>query len=185
MAIQTWIADGVARAAEALCERHAFDTDLEILETRCCALAEHGAEGLRVSSDEELVAGALLAFHGPLSGASLLAMEPHDALAWSQAGGVSTDPIVTFLELSGLVLESVIESAAEALGATTEVGQPTLQESSLTGCLLQTHAPSDTVLTSCRVRIVAGRQTYDATLHLLMDPKCMFAMLGALSVAAH
>jgi len=185
MAVQTWIADGVTRAAEGLAERHAFDTDLEILETRCCALADYGAEGRSVTADEEVIAGVLLSFQGPLCGASLLAMDPHDALAWSQAGGESGDPIGTFLELGGDVLGSVIESAAEALEIRTEVGRPTLEETSLTGCLLRTHAPSDTVLTSCRLRIMAGRQAYDATLHLLMDPKRMFAMLGALAVAAH
>lgn len=185
MAIQVWIADGVERAAEGLRERHAFDTELEILETRCCALAEHGAEGLSLGTHDEVVAGVLLAFQGPLCGASLLAMDPHDALGWSQAGGVTTDPISTYLELSARVLGSVVESAAEALETRTEIGQPKLEETSLTGCLLRTHAPSDTVLTSSRVRIVAGREVYPASLHLLMDPKRMFAMLAALSVAAH
>ncbi len=184
MAVQLWIAEGVTCGADELSERHAVDTELEILETHCGTLSEFGREGLR-PADEDITASVLLSFHGRLSGATLFTMEPEDALAWARADGSEGDPVATYLDLAREVLSSVIISASAALGVETEIGRPKLVERTLGGCLLSTHAPSDTVLTSSRLRLQAGRMYYDASLHLLMEPKVMGAMLGALNIASN
>jgi len=121
MAIQAWVADGVARATEELVETHAVDTDADVLESRSCALGEYGSSEFPVA-DDDLVAGVLMAFRGALSGAGLLVMDPEDALSWATADGPKPDPVSTYVELAERVLTSVVESASLALEAATEVG---------------------------------------------------------------
>jgi hypothetical protein len=182
LAIQEWVADGVDRAAEALTETHAVDTEITALETLCCALRDFGSDPSHGRGDE-LVAGVLLPFRGTLTGAGLLSMDPEDALAWAHSDGSCEDPIETILELGTRMLSAVIESASAALQAPTEIGKAKLEESSLAGCLLSTHAPSDTVLIRTRIEITAGHQSQHANLSLLMEPKVVSALLGALSVS--
>ncbi len=184
MAIQLWVAEGVARAADELSETHAVDSRIQVDETRCCTLGNCGPDGW-FSSHDDVTAGVLLSFHGPLSGDVLLCMEPEQALAWSQAGSTSHDLVRTYVDLASGVLNAVVKSAAEELDVATESGVAELVEMSAPGCLIQTHAPSDTVVVCSRLRIRAGRQHLTADLYLLLDPKLMSAMLGALSVSAH
>lgn len=171
------------RAAEQLADRHAFDTEITVLETRCCALGDFASEGL--PGGEDLIAGVMRAFRGRLAGASLLSMEPEDALAWVVADGDGENPLETYVDLGGCVLAAVAEAAAEAIGVEVEVGEPRLEESSIAGCLLLTHAPSDSVLVSSRLEVRAGGQHLSAQLHLVMEPKVISALLGALSVSLH
>jgi len=176
------VADGVDRAADALTETHAVDTEITTLETLCCALGDFGTDASH-GHDDEVVAGVLLPFRGTLSGAGLLSMDPEDALAWARSDGDCDSPIETFLELGACMLAAVIQSASSALRAPTENGAAKLEESSLAGCLLSTHAPSDTVLIRTRIEIRAGHQHHHANLSLLMEPKVVSALLAALSVS--
>lgn len=182
LAIQEWVADGMDRAADALTETHAVDTEIVALETLCCALGDFGTDSSH-GRDDELVAGVLLPFRGTLCGAGLLSMDPEDALAWARSDGECASPIEVYLELGTRMLSAVIESASAALQAPTEIGQAQLEESSQAGCLLRTHAPSDTVLIRTRIEINAGHQRHRADLSLLMEPKVVSALLGALSVS--
>jgi len=183
LAIQAWIAEGVDRASEELAESHAFDTEITVLESHCCALADFGVQGLGVG--EELVAGVLRGFRGPLAGASLLAMEPEDALSWSLSSGQGHSPIETYVELAGDVLGAVVETAGEALEVDVELGTSRLEEDSIAGCLLRTHAPSDTVVVSARLEIKAAGHPVIGHLLLVMEPKVVSALLGALAVSLH
>jgi hypothetical protein len=176
------VADGVDRAADALTESHAVDTEITALETLCCSLGEFGSDASH-GRDDDLVAGVLLPYRGTLCGAGLLSMDPEDALSWARCDGVCQSPIETFVELGSRMLAAVIESASRALGAPTEIGAAKLEESSLAGCLLSTHAPSDTVLIRTRIEITAGHQRRRADLSLLMEPKVVSALLGALAVS--
>lgn len=182
LAIHDWVADGAEQAADALTEIHAVDTTIVALETHCSALGDLGDDGA-AGHDDALVAGVLLPFRGTLCGAALLSMDPEDALAWARADSGSTDPVATYLEIGGRILSCVIEAASRTMGVPTEVGQARLEESSLVGCLLATHAPSDTVLIRTRVEIEAGHQQLPAEVCLLMEPKIVSTLLGALSVA--
>lgn len=183
LAIQAWIADGVDRAAEELAETHAFDTEITVLETRCRALGEFGTDASDVA--EDLTAGVLGACRGRLAGTALLAMEPDDALAWMRSDGNGAPPIETYLKLGGRLLASVMRSAAEALDVDVEMAAPSLAEASVASCLARTHAPLDTVLISSQLEIRAGRQQLPAQLHLIIEPKLVSALLGALAVSLH
>jgi hypothetical protein len=174
----------VDRAAEELAERHAFDTELTVLETRCCALAQFGVD-TGVDPGDDLVAGVMRAFRGRLTGTGLLAMEPEDALAWSLAGGSEHSPVDTYVGLAGTVLGAVAGSAAEALGVEVELAPARLEEDSVAGCLIRTHAPSDTVVVCARLEIRAGGHPAPARLLLVMEPKVVSALLGALAVSLH
>jgi hypothetical protein len=173
----------VDRAGEELAETHAYDTELTVLDTRCCALADFGHGGPVVGDD--CVAGVMRAFRGRLAGAALLSMEPEDALAWSRADGGGGSPIETYVALAGDVLGAVALTAAEALDVEIELGESRLEEESVGGCLLRTHAPSDTVVVASRLEIRAGGQPLTAYLLLLMEPKVVSALLGALAVSLH
>jgi len=183
LAIQAWIADGVDRAAEELAERHAFDTEITVLDTRCRALGDFGDDV--TDAGEDMNAGVLGALRGGLSGTALLAMEPDDALAWMLSDGNSAPPVDAYVRLAGSVLASVGRSAAEALDVEVELAAPALVEDSVASCLARTHAPLDTVLISSRLEIRVGRQLLPAQLHLIIEPKLVSALLGALSVSLH
>jgi hypothetical protein len=182
LAIQCWIADGVIQAAEELSDRYADGTRIDLRELGCCALAELGETEPR-PPDDDLVAGVLLAFEGPLAGVALLAMEPEDALWWARGGAGDVDPVATYVELAGCVLGHVVDSVGASLGLASELGRPRLEENSLVGCLARTHAPSDTVVLSSRLRLEAGGRHCEAWLYLLMAPKRLASLAGAMGVA--
>ena len=104
MAIQLWIAEGVTRALDDLSEIHAVDSAVEILDLRCCTLGEFGRDGLH-TRDDDIVAVVARSYRGPISGATLFAMEPEDALAWACADGEQSDPVQTYLELGGHLMD--------------------------------------------------------------------------------
>jgi hypothetical protein len=184
IAIQAWIAEGADRAAEELAEDYSADTEIDVLETRCCALADFGTANLPASADD-VVAGSLVSFHGGIQGAALLAMEPVDALGWARTNDADAEPVASYLAQSNQILTAVVESAARALGVDTHVGRPVLEEAPIAGCLLRTHAPSDTMIVCSRVEITAGRQRFASSLFVLLEAKVVNAILGALSMSVH
>jgi len=184
MAIQTWMAQGLDRAAETLREIHAVDSEIEVRETRCCSLADFAAGGLYPPEDDA-VAGVLVPLQGGLSGVAMLAMAPDDALAWSRCDADGRDPAARFLELGRRVLDEVIESACEALNVDCKRGDASLQEDLLVACLLETHAPSDTAVVCSRFTLYAGRQEFCGYLYLLVEPKRIARLLAALCVSLH
>lgn len=184
MAIQVWLVDGVARATEVLSEKYLGETEVDVGETVCCALGDFGTDGLQ-SEDDELIAGALLAFRGAFCGAALLAMEPDAALGWARSADPSADAIRVYLALAEQMLRSVVESAASVLDVSTEIGRPKLEERSLGGTLLQTHAPSDTAVIGSRLEIFVDGAHFPARIFLLTDSKTISGILRALRVSSN
>lgn len=184
MAVQVWITEGMDLAAERISEIHSFDTDLCIERTRCYALSEiseHAAD----ESDADWRACVLRPFTGKFRGVAILSMEADEALAWVVADGAKKDIVGTYIDLAGRLVEGLIDSARKAVEPNLNLGCSRFREDTLTGCLLSTHAPSDTVAIASRVRIRSGGRELDGQLHVLMDPKSMGQLLGALSVSLH
>jgi hypothetical protein len=184
MAIQVWITDGMERAAERISEVHAFDTDLSIERTRCHSLSELGVDGDE-DPDLDWKACVLQPFTGDFRGVSVLSMEPDEALAWVVADGPKNDILGSFIGIGSKVLEGVIDAAQSVLDGRLVVGSSRFREDSLTGCLLSTHAPSDTVSVGSVVKIRSSGRDLEARLHVLMEPKSMGRLLRALSVSLH
>ena len=184
MAIQVWITDGMERAAERISEVHAFDTDLSIERTRCHSLSELGVNGDE-GPDLDWKACVLQPFAGDFRGVSVLSMEPDEALAWVVADGSKNDILGSFIGIGSKVLEGVIDAAQSVLDGRLVVGSSRFREDSLTGCLLSTHAPSDTVSVGSVVKIRSSGRDLEARLHVLMEPKSMGRLLRALSVSLH
>ncbi len=184
MAIQVWIADGVDRATESIREIHAFDTDICTDQTRCHRLSEL-SETTSAADDIDWQACVLRPFSGEFRGAASLSMDPHEALAWAVADGSKKDIVGTYLELGGEVLGGIIETAQALAGSNVSMGCPRFREDSLTGCLLSTHAPSDTVAIRSLVKVRAGGRDLEGQIHVLMEPKSMSRLLRALSVSLH
>ncbi len=183
LAIQAWLAEGVDRAAEFLTEEHAIDTELTVLETRTCPLADISTDGFLGEADR--IAGVVMSYRGRLEGAGLLAMDPAEALAWSLADGDQSRPVETYVQLGDAVLKSIAEVAGEALGIEAETGPPRLEESTVARCLVATHAPPDVFLLSSRLEIRVAGQWLSANLHLLKPPKVLSTLLRALAVGVH
>ena len=112
-------------------------------------------------------------------------MDPEEALAWSLADGDQSRPVETYVELGETVLKSIADAAGEALGIEVEAGPSRLEETTVAGCLVATHAPPDVVLLSSRVEVRVAGQWLSAELHLLMPPKVISRLLRALAVGVH
>ena len=184
MAVQLWITEGMDLAAESISEVHSFDTDLCVERTRCYALSELGKHDVD-EGEAGWRACVLRPFSGKFRGVAILSMEADEALAWVVADGAKKDIVGTYIDLGGRVVEGLIEAARKAVEPDLSLGCSRFREDTLTGCLLSTHAPSDTVAIASWVRMRSGGRELDGQLHVLMDPKSMGQLLGALSVSLH
>jgi len=154
-----------------------------VLETLAWPLADFSTDGLVGEADR--IAGVVESFRGRLEGTGLLAMDPEEALAWSLADGDQSRPVETYVELGETVLRSIADVAGESLGIEVEAGPSRLEETTVAGCLIGTHAPPDVVLLSSRLEIRVAGQWLSAELHLLMPPKVLSRLLRALAVGVH
>ena len=183
--LRGWLGDGLVSASRQLSEAHAAETRVHVLHARAFPLDQFGELGLH-GDEDDLVAGALTACRGDLSGAALLHMDPEAALAWARHLAPEADPLATFLGAGDVVLGAAIRAAGDALGLPTEVGACQLVEDTLGGCLLATHAPPDTVLIGAKLVVETGReggddeQQHEAFCHLLLDAKLVGAMLRSI-----
>jgi hypothetical protein len=184
MAVQLWITEGMDLAAESISEVHSFDTDLCVERTRCYALSELGEHDVD-EGEAGWRACVMRPFSGKFRGVAILSMEADEALAWVVADGAKKDIVGTYIDLAGRVVEGLIEAARKAVEPNLSLGCSRFREDTLTGCLLSTHAPSDTVAIASWVRMRSGGRELDGQLHVLMDPKSMGQLLGALSVSLH
>ncbi|MCH2187399.1 hypothetical protein MK280_16195 [Myxococcota bacterium] len=148
-----------------------------------CPLAEFSTDGL--VGDADRIAGVVKSFRGRLEGTGLVALDPEEALAWALADGDQSHPVETYVELGETVLQSIADVAGEALGIEVEAGPPRLEETTVAGCLVGTHAPPDVVLLSSRVEVRVAGQWLSAELHLLVPPKVLSRLLRALAVGVH
>ena len=184
MAVQVWITEGMDLAADRVGDVHSFDTDICVERTRCYALSEI-SEHAGGESESDWRSCVLRPFGGKFRGVAVLSMEADEALAWVVADGGKKDIVGTYIDLGARLVEGLIESARKAVEPDLTLGCARFREDTLTGCLLSTHAPSDTVAIASRLRVRSGGHELEGELHILMDPKSMGQLLGSLSVSLH
>lgn len=74
---------------------------------------------------------------------------------------------------------------SEVLSAESVFSGAALVEEPELAMLVKTHAPSDTLVMSTRVRIEVRDEVVSAVTHLLIGPKYLAGLLSALSAAVH
>ena len=149
---------------------------VEVLDVQGCALGEVDERSL--CGDGDRVAGVACNLRGAMFGTALFAMEPEDAFAWVLSSGTGGDPLASYVSGVSEILEALTTATARTLGVTS-LGEAVLREESLMEILIGTHAPSDTLLLSARLKIHAEGMSLPAGFYLLVSPKYQ----GQLSVA--
>ena len=96
-----------------------------------------------------------------------------------------SDLLGAFVSLSSSLLEGMTAALAEALDGEQSFEGPRLVEEPELTMLVRTHAPSDTVVFSTRLRIEVRDEVLSAVSHLLVEPKYIARLLSALSAAHH
>lgn len=182
IALHGFFAEAAAVGEESLAERTGCATEVEVQEIRATALAEFGERGLCLSDD--LVAGVMGRLEGRVPGTLSLVLEPEDALLWARLAR-EADPLDTFVVLSRTLLAGVAEAFGEILAGEESFEGARLVEEPELAMLVRTHAPSDTIVFSSRLRIDARDEVLTAVSHLLVEPKYVAQVLSALSAAHH
>ena len=182
IALHGFFAEAAATGESALADQSGCTTEVEVVEVRCGDLQEFGERGLRACDD--LVAAVMGRLEGGLPGSLGLALEPEDALVWARVGG-APDPLESFVALGRLLLEGVAGALSEVLRGTTSFHDACLVETSEPCLLAATHAPSDTLVISARLRIDVRDEAVSAVAHLLVEPKYFARLLSALAAAIH
>ena len=182
IALHGFLAEAAGIGEAALTEISGCETEVEVHEIRCTPLADLGEEGLLLSGD--LVAGVMGRLEGVLPGSLNLVLEPEEALLWAQTGG-DGNPLETFVSLGSALFEGIAEGLGEILGGDVELAGARLAEEPELALLVGTHAPSDTLVFSSRIRVVVRDEVVGAVSHLLLEPKYMASLLSALSAAVH
>jgi hypothetical protein len=144
---------------------------------RIAALSE--LSGTDVCGGGELVAGVLVRHAGRFDQVGLFAMEPEEAYELVQDGLGSVDPLGAFSAL-GRELVGAAALAIDPHGVTQE-GDATLQEDSVIGMLLRTHAASDAVVVSLELTLCWAESEASRLAHVyvLADSKPFAAALAA------
>jgi hypothetical protein len=182
IALHTFFAEAVAVGEISLAEISGSETEVEVQEIRCTPLGEFGEQGLRLS--EDLVAGVIGRLEGAMPGSLNVVLEPEDALVWAQIGG-NENLLDTFVDLGRSLLEGIAVGLTEVLDEETHFRDAVLVEESELAMFVRTHAPSDTLVFSTRMRIDVRDETLSAVSHLLVEPKYLAQLLSALSAAVH
>jgi hypothetical protein len=169
---------GSERAAETLRSLlSSGDLRLHVCELRCRALADFSPENL--CGDGDIVAGVVLRFDGGLRGTALFAMEPEAAFVLARSHGQDREPISLFTELGEAVLSQILLGTTEDLDRGTELGAARLEERSLMAIMAATHAPSDTLILTLRVDLIADEETrYAFDVHLMLESKLVERLVG-------
>jgi hypothetical protein len=182
IALHGFFAEAAAVGEAALAEISGCETEIEVHEVRCTPLGEFGEQGLRLS--EDLVAGVIGRLEGAMPGSLNIVLEPEEALVWAQIGN-DGDPLDTFVALGTALLEGVAVGLSEILECESHFCSGVLVEESELAMFVKTHAPSDTLVCSTRLRIDVRDEVVSAVSHLLIDPKYLAQLLSALSAAVH
>jgi hypothetical protein len=182
IALHGFFAEAAAVSEARLTEFCGCETEVEVLEVRCSSLGEFGENGMRLS--EDLVAGVMGRIDGAMPGSLNLVMEPEEALFWVRLVG-NEDPIRLLVSLGSELLSGVSIAFAGLLGSRCELRDVRLVEESELTMLVKTHAPSDTLVFSTRLRIDVRDEVVNAHSHLLVEPKCLALLMSALSAAVH
>jgi hypothetical protein len=182
IALHGFFAEAAAVGEASLGEITGCETEVEVQEVRATALGDFGDRGLCLSDD--MIAGVMGRLKGVMPGTANLVLEPEEALLWARLGG-GEDPLAMYVTLGKTLLEGVATFLAEVLEGEVALDGARLVEQSELAMLVATHAPSDTVVFSTRMRIVARDESFDAVSHLLVEPKYLAQLLSALSAASH
>ena len=182
IALHGFCAEAVAFGEAGLAEISGCETEVEVHEVRCTTLGEFGDQGLLLS--EDLVAAVVGRLEGSMPGTLALVLDPEDALLWASAGG-GENPIARFVELGSELLSGIASALSSVLEGPVELVEPRLVEEPELAMLVHTHAPSDTLVFSMRLRIDLRDEVLAAHGHLLVEPKYLARLLSALSAAVH
>jgi len=158
------------------------ETEIDVLEIRCSNLGEFAERGLRLS--EDMIAGVMGRVEGAMPGSLNLVVEPEEALAWAEASRGS-DLLATFVALGHEVLTGMTCALSDVLDSPATFCDARLVEEPELSMLVKTHAPSDTIVFSARLRIEIRDELVIAHSHLLVEPKYLPRLLSALFVASH
>ena len=182
IALHGFFAEAAAVGEASLGEITGCETEVEVQEVRATALGDFGDRGLCLSDD--MIAGVMGRLKGVMPGTANLVLEPEEALLWARLGGGEA-PRAMYVTLGKTLLEGVATFLAEVLEGEVALDGARLVEQSELAMLVATHAPSDTIVFSTRMRIVARDESFDAVSHLLVEPKYLAQLLSALSAASH
>ena len=182
IALHGFFAEAVAVGEASLGEMTGCETEVEVQEIRATALSEFGERGLCLSDD--MIAGVMGRLEGSMPGSLNLVLEPEDALLWARLGS-DGDPLKMFVSLGETLLAGVTTAIGEILGREATFEGASLIEEAELAMLVTTHAPSDTIVFSTRMRIDARDEVFTAVSHMLIEPKYLAQLLSALSAAIH
>ena len=182
IALHSFFAEAAAVGEASLGDITGCETEVEVQEIRVTPLSEFGERGLCLS--EDLIAGVMGRLEGVMPGSLNIVLEPEDALLWARLGG-GDDPLETFVALGRSLLEGVARAIGELLSAESVFAGASLVEEPELAMLVKTHAPSDTLVFSTRLRIDARDEVLTAVSHMLVEPKYLAQVLSALSAATH
>jgi len=174
--VRARLCTGAIGAMESLARAGLSGPTVEVEGVLACPLADFSEAAVGGTGDT--IAGASLRFEGPVAGTALLAMDPEDAVAWMRAG----DGVVSVERFLALAQRLVAELVAAALSfdAPVVVAGASLQESTLGGAVVGTHAPSDTLVLAATLRLgVDDGVDRPAVAILLVDPKPLLPRLLA------
>jgi hypothetical protein len=182
IALHGFFAEASAAAEPVLAQISGCETETEVLEIRATALCDFGERGMRLS--EDLVAGVIGRLEGALPGSLNIVLEPEDALLWAQMAS-DERPLETFVALGSEFLAGIAVGLSEILETECQFRDGKLVEDSELAMFVKTHAPSDTVVFSLRLRINVRDEVVSAVSHLMIEPKYLAQIFSALSAAVH
>lgn len=182
IALHGLFAEGAAAAETALAEVSGGEVSLDVAEVRCTPLEAFGERGLRLGDD--CVAAVLARLEGGCPGSLAIVLEPEEALAWARTAG-GRDPLASFVELGRTLGGGLAAALGEGLRRKVVVEDARLVEATEPLVLATTHAPSDTLVVSVRLRLEVRDEVLAAVAHLLLEPKRMAQLLSALAAAVH
>lgn len=182
IALHGFLAEAAGVGEAALAEISGSETEVDVEEIRCTALADFGERGLWLS--EDLVAGVMGRLEGVMPGSLNVVLEPEDALLWARLG-TDGDPLESFVALGRALLAGIATELGAVLEGEVRLAGAALVEEPELAMLVKTHAPSDTLVFSARLRIDVRDEVITAVSHLLVEPKYLARLMSALSAAVH
>jgi hypothetical protein len=155
----------------------------EVSHSNVCTLSEFPDHA--VFDGSEMLACVRLPLRGGLPGVGVLALDPHGVmhLVGRRQGAPDPGLVPRYLELGRGLVHGLVAPFAQALGTQPEAGVPELVEGPLVPCILGTHALPDTVVVSCGIRLDLGGTSHSGVTYLLLAPKVVRRLIGALSVS--
>lgn len=155
--------------------------DAALSQAAVCALSEFPERA--VFDGTEMLACVRLPLRGSLDGVGILALDPHGVMHLVGRRQEAPDPglVPRYLELARGLISGLTASLGAAIGRGPELGPPELVEGPLVRCVLGTHAPPDTVVVSCGLRLTYRSTSLASVVYLLLGAKPTGCLVEALS----